>query len=371
MKHRAILETSVGGWWRSSTYSLFGKSILHFDFKLIIIMLSSSDIHTNNNMSTLGSGGRGGGGGGGVYQQYFRSEFLDDSDSEMTTKSRQESLAEPAAGIRASEDEEDDLIVASIEDQWGPSFLGDVVEPSAAPQEVKVGEKRQEQYAPSAGGYLNEYDEDDDEEQGKKKGLGDILGDTMFIGTMPTATSEASFDNGETGKSYQGDMTKEGTEAKSNKRRNCLIWILSLGLLFGIILIVLGTTLGLKNRKENSSTTTDSDSASSKECFQTTQELYNAVDTYFEGSASSTSQQDLESQYGFPMNEWCVGNLTSFDFVFSAARNPDVVSMNEPLDKWDMSNAQSLEGMFLGASAFNQDISTWKTFSVRTFKVCS
>jgi hypothetical protein len=35
-------------------------------------------------------------------------------------------------------------------------------------------------------------------------------------------------------------------------------------------------------------------------------------------------------------------------------------SFNQNLDKWDMTNVTTIDGMFLGATNFTQDTSSWK-----------
>ena len=59
------------------------------------------------------------------------------------------------------------------------------------------------------------------------------------------------------------------------------------------------------------------------------------------------------------MNEWKVGQVENFSFLFSRQRNLRVQSFNEALDKWDMSRATDLWGMFEGASLFNQPVEAW------------
>ena len=85
---------------------------------------------------------------------------------------------------------------------------------------------------------------------------------------------------------------------------------------------------------------------------QTQNALYKAVDDYLEGILQT------------PINSWNVSLLTNFSETFSVDRNPSVVSFNEDLDRWDVSRAQSLWGMFRGATAFNGNVSTWQTSSV-------
>lgn len=86
---------------------------------------------------------------------------------------------------------------------------------------------------------------------------------------------------------------------------------------------------------------------------ETLEDLHKAVDDYLDGKLL------------IPINSLDVGALTNFSEAFSADRNPKAATFNENLDRWNMSNAESLWSFFKGAEAFNGDISTWNTARVR------
>ena len=78
-------------------------------------------------------------------------------------------------------------------------------------------------------------------------------------------------------------------------------------------------------------------------------------------------RSSVEETYGNIRN-WCVSNITDFSRLFfdvDENDNPNLYrGFNEPLDGWDMSNAESTYGMFWTATAFNGDITTWDVSSV-------
>ena len=101
-------------------------------------------------------------------------------------------------------------------------------------------------------------------------------------------------------------------------------------------------------------------------CFQSRKELRRAVLEYSKDPSPTTT---VAKRYGWPMNEWCVSQLSDFSRVFK------YTSVNEDLSKWNVSNAVSMERMFYGNVVFNQDLSTWDTSKVvnfrETFSGCS
>lgn len=114
---------------------------------------------------------------------------------------------------------------------------------------------------------------------------------------------------------------------------------------------------------------------------QSTQALYNAVDSYLAGETSG-------------IENWDVSGISDFRNVFSKDRNPAAERFNADLANWDTSNAitmrrmffdaQSFTGagleswdvsavtdmqeMFARASSFNGDLSNWQVGSVTTMK---
>jgi surface protein len=98
-------------------------------------------------------------------------------------------------------------------------------------------------------------------------------------------------------------------------------------------------------------------------CFESSLELQFAVDEYLLDSSPDT---EVAFFYGHPMEEWCVSSIVDFSNLFSAFRNSDTSTFNEPLNGWDMSSAETLENMFAGAESFDQPLFDWDTSNVST-----
>jgi len=53
-------------------------------------------------------------------------------------------------------------------------------------------------------------------------------------------------------------------------------------------------------------------------CFETLDELYNAMDLFVLAESGATNSMTLEMIYGMPMSTWCVSQLANFLHLFSA-----------------------------------------------------
>ena len=106
-------------------------------------------------------------------------------------------------------------------------------------------------------------------------------------------------------------------------------------------------------------------------CFESSQELQDAVDEYLAASGDEAQLEDLISVRGWPIGTWCVSKITNFNSLFAVSRNMQAVNFNADLALWDTSNATDLGSMFDGARVFDGDVTRWKTSQVvnmtRTF----
>jgi len=62
----------------------------------------------------------------------------------------------------------------------------------------------------------------------------------------------------------------------------------------------------------------------------------------------------IKKRYGWPMNAWCVGDVTDMHFLFVEKRDFD-----EDISDWDVSNVIDFYETFSYASSFNGDLSKW------------
>lgn len=105
--------------------------------------------------------------------------------------------------------------------------------------------------------------------------------------------------------------------------------------------------------------------------FQSTDELYVAVDDYM---ANSTSNATISAMtYGYPMGTWDVSLITNFTRVFDPDRTvpfdgsscgPILSPFNENITAWNVANAVTMVGMF-ACTEFNHKIGSWSTTNVQ------
>jgi surface protein len=100
----------------------------------------------------------------------------------------------------------------------------------------------------------------------------------------------------------------------------------------------------------------------SYELFATRDELKAAVDEYVSSGCNEGANvcPNITSKYGWPMNSWCVGNVTDMSELFRGMR-----TFNEDVSSWNVSQVQDMNYMFRGASSFNGDISLWDVSRVQ------
>jgi hypothetical protein len=110
--------------------------------------------------------------------------------------------------------------------------------------------------------------------------------------------------------------------------------------------------------------------------FANQQELKSAVDLYLDYHFNPKEHQRVGVDtlyleqldvYG-DIAGWKVHDVDNFANLFSHQRNPLAANAtNLDLSRWDVSNAQYLQDMFLGASKIDFDVSTWDTSKAQHF----
>ena len=97
-------------------------------------------------------------------------------------------------------------------------------------------------------------------------------------------------------------------------------------------------------------------------CFADRDELKTAIDGYMinvEGCRSSKNECAVGQIYGWPMNNWCVGNVTDMGRLFF-----NMQEFNEDISDWDVSGVTYTRQMFKHCRDFNSDISKWNVSKV-------
>jgi surface protein len=118
---------------------------------------------------------------------------------------------------------------------------------------------------------------------------------------------------------------------------------------------------------------------SGKHAFTTTAQLYDAVDA-FEASVKANDtagNSEVAEMYGFPMGTWDVSRLSDFSRVFNRdltetldpnAPISGLVTFDEDLSGWNVSNAVNMHGMFAGANQFvGKGLEKWDVGRVSDF----
>jgi len=87
--------------------------------------------------------------------------------------------------------------------------------------------------------------------------------------------------------------------------------------------------------------------------------LYHAVRDYVSQDCANNKNCAIGQTYGWPMNSWCVGDVTDMSWLFYG-----MDTFNEDISGWDTSSVTDMNYMFSFATSFNGDLSAWVTSSV-------
>jgi surface protein len=103
-------------------------------------------------------------------------------------------------------------------------------------------------------------------------------------------------------------------------------------------------------------------------CFDTTNELMQAVDLWL-AAGTSAELAPVAASYGLDLQKWCVSRISDFSNLFSIRRNTNAAFYADPgVSAWDMSAATNTSNMFYGAIDFNADVSGWNVAAVRDMR---
>ena len=100
--------------------------------------------------------------------------------------------------------------------------------------------------------------------------------------------------------------------------------------------------------------------------------LFLAVRDYVSQDCANNNNCTVAQTYGWPMNSWCVGNVTDMSYLFSymssdmsySPLSKEMDTFNEDISGWDTSSVIDMSGIFRGSASFNGDLSLWKTSNV-------
>ena len=106
----------------------------------------------------------------------------------------------------------------------------------------------------------------------------------------------------------------------------------------------------------------------SVKCFADKDELQSAVDDYMNEDCSNNNDCDVAQTYGWPMNSWCVKDLTEMSFLFAGSSSVTPSLFNEDIFDWNTSAVTNMQSMFHNVASFNVDISLWDTSRVANMK---
>jgi len=95
-------------------------------------------------------------------------------------------------------------------------------------------------------------------------------------------------------------------------------------------------------------------------CISNRTELKDGINKYISQGCDITKDCDIGKNYGWPMNSWCVSNVTDMSSLFEG--NPLI--RNENIADWDTSSVTNMSRMFKGVVSFTGDLSRWNTSSV-------
>lgn len=115
-------------------------------------------------------------------------------------------------------------------------------------------------------------------------------------------------------------------------------------------------------------------------CFQSSQELYDAMTAYYEDPTPNSS---IAQQYGYPIGNWCISGLRNFAHVLTPFRHKTTFNVNltaqatevalyfhEDIGSWNLSNARQLDEMLWGVQNLSAHwgIGRWDVSKVHSFK---
>mmetsp|Transcript_26012 Transcript_26012/g.54262 ORF Transcript_26012/g.54262 Transcript_26012/m.54262 type:complete len:388 (+) Transcript_26012:2-1165(+) len=115
------------------------------------------------------------------------------------------------------------------------------------------------------------------------------------------------------------------------------------------------------SRPSNLPSVSFSSSSPTNKCFDNKEQLRDAINLYTSqsGCLHGATNCDIGRTYGYPMNSWCIGQMTDMSELF---RNDG--TFDQDISGWDVSSVTNMVLMFANTQAFSSDLSGWNTSSV-------
>jgi surface protein len=202
-----------------------------------------------------------------------------------------------------------------------------------------------------------------------------VTGDTILNQIERRRIVEETIEN-ITNQAVTAEVMNLDGDKPSSKHRAVILILTFIVIVFVVVLVAVLTTRGSAATKDFTTAPTLSPTVYvDPSVFFTIEELYEAVDAYRMSSWNDTNQSSFElsevaMRYGYPISSWNVSLITNFSRVFDPSRlAPDIAwEFNEDLGNWNVSNAESMMGMFMNAIEFRgSGLENWNVGKVRDF----
>jgi hypothetical protein len=173
-------------------------------------------------------------------------------------------------------------------------------------------------------------------------------------------------------------VTAQVVVSDNNKsvRKYCTIFMILIGVVMAIFAVVIVLIFQLRlTSPDIAPSLSPTQYVPRDNIFRTTEELYDAVDAYIIAlnalnGTDSVASSEVALRFGYPMNTWNVHLLTNFTRVFAPTRTSihQEYAFNENLSAWDVSNAETMAGMFENSISFQGiGLENWNVSQVVDF----
>ncbi|CAB9504372.1 Mycoplasma protein of unknown function, DUF285 [Seminavis robusta] len=169
-------------------------------------------------------------------------------------------------------------------------------------------------------------------------------------------------------------------EPPTQERSRIVVVVAAALILIIVVLAVVVIALvsgGRSSSNSNRQPQQETNSTDDHDCFQTSTELFEAINQYYQDDTPASS---VAQTYGWPIGQWCVSPLWDFSYMFAADRTRDILvttlpeqvqtaaeNFHEDISSWDMgANARHLDEMMRGVQNLSNSwgIAQWDVSQV-------